>query len=56
MFKEMSITDIKITVGAFMSIGLNLADFNIIIASISGVVFLGYGVSRWYFLIKNKGR
>ena len=52
----MSITDIKITVGAFMSIGLNLADFNIIIASISGVVFLGYGVSRWYFLIKNKGR
>tara|TARA_R110000851_G_scaffold316151_2_gene479084 strand:+ start:2412 stop:2570 length:159 start_codon:yes stop_codon:yes gene_type:complete len=52
----MSITDIKITIGALMSIGLNLADFNIVIASISGVVFLGYGVSRWYFLIKNKGR
>jgi hypothetical protein len=56
MLKEMNITDLKITIGAIMSIGLNIADFNIVIATISGVVFLGYGISRWYYLIKNKGK
>jgi hypothetical protein len=56
MFKKMNITDLKITIGAIMSIGLNVSDFNVGIATISGIVFLGYGISRWYYLIKNKGK
>ena len=56
MLKEMNITDLKITIGAIMSIGLNIADFNIVIATISGIVFLGYGLTRWYYLIKSKGK
>ena len=52
----MNITDLKITIGALMSIGLNLSDFNVGIATISGVVFLGYGITRWYYLVKHKGK
>lgn len=52
----MNLTDIKIFIGATMSIGLNLSNFNILIATISGVVFLGYGITRWYYLLKNKGK
>ena len=52
MLKKMNITDLKITIGAIMSIGLNVSDFNVGIATISGIVFLGYGISRWYYPIK----
>ena len=31
---------------------LNLGQFNDIIAAFSGVVILGYTVSRWYYLTK----
>lgn len=52
----MNITDLKMTLGALASIGLNLANFNIWIATISGVVFLVYGTAKLYYLFKNKGK
>jgi hypothetical protein len=51
----MTITDIKMTIGGSAVVWLNLADFNVLVAAVSGVVFLGYGATKWYFLIKNKG-
>jgi len=56
MIKIMNLTDLKVIIGASMSIILNLSDFNVLIATVSGVVFLGYGITRWYYLIKNKGK
>jgi hypothetical protein len=50
------LTDVKMALGAAGSIWINISSFNTVVGAISGIVFLGYGLSRWYYLIKNKGR
>ena len=56
LIKEMNLTDLKVY--AFGSLGLyvNLGDFNSYIAAATGVIMLGYTISKWYYLVKSKGK
>lgn len=49
---KMNITDIKIAILGTIGLYINLAGFNTFIATLTGVVILGYTISRWYYLIK----
>lgn len=48
----MNITDIKMAILGTLGLYINLAGFNTFIATLTGVVILGYTISRWYYLIK----
>tara|TARA_R110000787_G_scaffold221970_2_gene330693 strand:+ start:758 stop:940 length:183 start_codon:yes stop_codon:yes gene_type:complete len=50
--KNMNLEDIKMGIAGAAGVWLNLGQFNDIIAAFSGVVILGYTVSRWYYLTK----
>jgi hypothetical protein len=52
----MDITDLKMTLGAMISVGLSLSNVNEIVATITGIVFLVYGVQRVYYIYQNKGK
>ena len=56
LIKGMNLTDLKVY--AFGSLGLyvNLGDFNSYIATATGVIILGYTISKWYYLVKSKGK
>ncbi len=56
IIQQMDVTDLKVSFLAFLSITFNVTNFNSLIATVSGVVFLGYGITRWYYLLKNKGK
>lgn len=49
---KMNITDIKVAILGTLGLYINLAGFNTFIATLTGVVILGYTISRWYYLIK----
>lgn len=49
---KMNITDIKMAILGTLGLYINLAGFNTFIATLTGVVILGYTISRWYYLIK----
>ncbi len=48
----MNITDIKMAILGTLGLYINLSGFNTFIATLTGVVILGYTISRWYYLIK----
>ena len=48
----MNLTDVKIALLGSVGLYINLAEFNTIIATFTGVVILGYTLSRWYYLVK----
>lgn len=49
---KMNITDIKMAILGTLGLYINLSGFNTFIATLTGVVILGYTISRWYYLIK----
>jgi len=53
---KMNITDIKIAILGTIGLYVNLAGFNTFIATLTGVVILGYTISRWYYLIKENNK
>ncbi len=52
----MNITDIKMAILGTLSLYINLSGFNTFIATLTGVVILGYTISRWYYLIKENNK
>ena len=52
----MNITDIKIAILGTLGLYINLSGFNTFIATLTGVVILGYTISRWYYLIKENNK
>ena len=52
LIKEMNLTDLKIAALGSIGLYVNLSDFNTIIGTLTGVVILGYTLSRWYYLVK----
>ena len=48
----MNITDFKMAILGTLGLYINLSGFNTFIATLTGVVILGYTISRWYYLIK----
>ncbi|RLD25780.1 MAG: hypothetical protein DRI75_12860 [Bacteroidetes bacterium] len=53
---KMNITDIKIAILGTLGLYINLSGFNTFIATLTGVVILGYTISRWYYLIKENNK
>jgi len=51
----MDITDLKMSLGIVTTLGLTLSNVNEVVATISGLVFLVYGVQKVYYIYKNKG-
>tara|TARA_R110001592_G_scaffold244434_1_gene505832 strand:+ start:3808 stop:4008 length:201 start_codon:yes stop_codon:yes gene_type:complete len=49
---KMNITDFKMAILGTLGLYINLSGFNTFIATLTGVVILGYTISRWYYLIK----
>ena len=52
----MNITDIKMAILGSLGLYINLSGFNTFIATLTGVVILGYTISRWYYLIKENNK
>ena len=52
----MNITDIKMAILGTLGLYINLSGFNTFIATLTGVVILGYTISRWYYLIKENNK
>ena len=52
LIKKMNLTDLKIAALGSIGLYVNLSDFNTIIGTSTGVVILGYTLSRWYYLVK----
>ncbi len=53
---KMNITDIKMAILGTLGLYINLSGFNTFIATLTGVVILGYTISRWYYLIKENNK
>lgn len=53
---KMNITDIKMAILGTVGLYINLSGFNTFIATLTGVVILGYTISRWYYLIKENNK
>jgi len=53
---KMNITDIKMAILGSLGLYINLSGFNTFIATLTGVVILGYTISRWYYLIKENNK
>ena len=52
----MNITDFKMAILGTLGLYINLSGFNTFIATLTGVVILGYTISRWYYLIKENNK
>jgi len=50
----MNLTDIKVYLLGTVGMYLELGEFNGYVATLTGVVILGYTLSKWYFLMKGK--
>tara|TARA_R110002167_G_scaffold13384_1_gene55811 strand:+ start:324 stop:488 length:165 start_codon:yes stop_codon:yes gene_type:complete len=48
----MNLEDIKMALAGGLGLWINLGQFNDIVATLSGVIILGYTISRWYYLTK----
>ena len=53
---KMNITDFKMAILGTLGLYINLSGFNTFIATLTGVVILGYTISRWYYLIKENNK
>lgn len=56
LIKKMNLTDLKVYALSSLSVFLNVGDFNAYLGAASGVVALGFTLSKWYYLVKSKGK
>ena len=56
LIKQMNLTDLKVYALGSLGLYINLGDFNSYIATATGVIILGYTISKWYYLVKSKGK
>lgn len=56
LIKKMNLTDLKVYALGSIGVYVNIGDFNSYIATATGVIVLGYTISKWYYLVKSKGK